>query len=129
MPKTGPSVPRWTIKRGIIDDMKRNCTSSLLDCPFKVIVFLASNIDNPRIIVRFATLEPRTLPTERPPSPPREATMETESSGSDVTTDRRMKPAAISDSPMALDMTSTYRIIRSLTSIITSNDTAKSGRL
>ena len=122
-------MPRWTINRGIIDEMKRNCTSSLLDCPFNVIVFLATSNDNPRIIVRFATLEPRTLPTERPPSPPREATMETESSGSDVMTERRMKPAAISDSPMALDIISTYRMIRSLTSIISSSDIAKMGML
>jgi len=94
-----------------------------------VIVFLATSNDNPRIIVRFATLEPRTLPTERPPSPLREATMETESSGSEVMTERRMKPAAISDRPMALDITSTYRMIRSLTSIISSSDIAKMGML
>ena len=79
--------------------------------------------------MRFATLEPRTLPTERPPSPPREATMETESSGSEVMTERRMKPAAIWDSPMALDITSTYRMIRSLTSIISNSDTSKMGML
>ena len=35
IPKTGPRVPRWTINRGIIEEMKRNCTSSLLDCPFR----------------------------------------------------------------------------------------------
>jgi len=129
MPKTGPRLPRWTINRGIIEDMKRNCTSSLLDCPFKVIAFLEISIANPRIMVRFATFEPRTLPTESPPSPAREATVETESSGSDVTMERRMKPAAISDSPRALDITSTYRMILSLTSIINSNDAAKMGML
>ena len=129
IPNTGPRLPLWKINRGIIEEMKRNCTSSLLDCPFKVIDFLAISIANPRIIVRFATLEPRTLPTESPPSLPREATMETESSGSEVMTERRMNPAAISDSPIARDIISTYLMIRSLTTIISSNDTANSGRL
>ena len=129
MPKTGPKLPRWTINRGIIEEMKRNCTKSLLDCPFKAMVFLAISIASPRIMVRFAILEPRTLPTESPPSPAREATMETESSGSDVVTERRMKPAAISDKPMAWDMIITYRMTRSLTSIMSSNDTANRGRL
>ena len=94
-----------------------------------MIAFLAISIDNPRIIVRFAMFEPRTLPTESPPSPAREATMETESSGNDVMMERRMKPAAISDSPRALDITRTYRMIRSLISIINSNDMAKMGKL
>ena len=117
------------MNRGIIEDMKRNCTSSLFECPFRVIVFLASSIDSPRIIVRFATFEPKMLPTESPPSPAREATVETESSGSEVVTDSMMNPAAISDRPKTLDMISTYRMIRSLTYMITSSDTAKIGRL
>ena len=129
MPKTGPRLPRWTMNRGMIEEMKRNCTSSLLDCPFRVIVFLAISIASPRIMVRFATLEPRTLPTESPPSPAREATVETESSGSEVMMERRMKPAAISDSPRALDITSTYRIIRSLISRIRNNDIIRRGML
>ncbi len=129
MPKTGPKLPLWKMNSGIIEEIKRNCTSSLLDCPLRVIVFLASNIDNPRIIVRFATFEPRTLPTESPPSPSREAIVETESSGSDVVTDRIMNPAAISDIPRALDISSTYRIIRSLTYMISSSDINKTGRL
>ena len=79
--------------------------------------------------MRFATLEPRTLPTESPPSPAREATVETESSGSEVMMERRMKPAAISDSPRALDITSTYRIIRSLISRIRNNDIIRRGML
>jgi len=53
-----------------------------------------------------------------------EATVETDSSGSDVVTERRMKPAAISDRPRALDIANTYLMIRSLTSIISSNDAA-----
>ena len=125
MPKTGPRLPRWTMNRGMIEEMKRNCTSSLLDCPFRVIVFLAISIANPRIMVRFATLEPRTLPTESPPSPAREATVETESSGSEVMTERKMKPAAISDKPRTLDITSTYRMTLSLTNIIRNSDRAK----
>ena len=74
-------------------------------------------------------LDPRTLPTERPPSPAREATVETESSGIDVVTESKMKPAAISDRPKALDMASTYRIILSLISIISSKDIASRGML
>ena len=91
--------------------------------------FLLRRMANPRIMVRFAMLEPRTLPTESPPSPAREATMETESSGIEVITERRMKPAAISDRPKALDKASTYRMIRSLTTVISSRDTAKMGKL
>ena len=74
-------------------------------------------------------LEPKTLPAESPPSPAREATVETESSGSDVVMERRMKPAAISDRPRALDITSTYRMILSLISIISNNDIASKGIL
>jgi hypothetical protein len=129
MPSTGPRLPLWTMNRGIIDEMNRNCTSSLFDCPFSVIVFLASSIASPRIMVRLATFEPRTFPTESPPSPPRDATTETESSGSEVMIERRMKPAAISDSPMALDMIRTYRMIRSLISMMSSNDIASRGML
>ena len=93
------------------------------------ISFRLKSIANPSIIVRFATLEPKTLPTERPPSPAREATVETESSGSDVVIERRINPAAISDKPRACDIVSTYLIILSLTIIISSNDTAKIGVL
>lgn len=89
-----------------------------------MISFLLRSIANPRIAVRFAMLDPRMLPTESPPSPAREATMETESSGIDVVTESKMKPAAISDRPKAWDMASTYRIILSLINIIASNDAA-----
>lgn len=72
-----------------------------------LIVFPAISIDSPRIMVRFAMFEPNTLPTESPPSPASAATVETESSGSEVVMESSMKPAAISDSPRALDIVST----------------------
>ena len=62
---------------------------------------------SPRITVRFAILDPRTFPTESPPSPAMEATVETESSGSEVVIESRMKPAAISERPKILDKTNT----------------------
>jgi len=66
----------------------------LLDSPFTEIAVLLRRIANPTIIVRFATLDPSTLPTDNPPSPMEAAMIETESSGRDVVTDNRRKPAA-----------------------------------
>ena len=124
MPNTGPKLPRWTIKRGITDERNKNWTSSFCDSPFILTSFLVISMANPKIIVRFAMLEPRTFPTESPPSPAREATVETDSSGSDVVMERSIKPAAISESPSLLDKISTYRIILSLINMIISKDIA-----
>ncbi len=52
-------------------------------------------------------LDPRTLPTDKPPSPAKAAMVETESSGKDVVTDSKMNPAAISDRPRTLDKAKT----------------------
>jgi len=84
---------------------------------------------NPIIIVRFAILDPKTLPTDNPPSSTKEATMETESSGKEVVTDKRIKPAAISDKPKTLDRTSVYLIILSLTTPIKNKDIISKGKL
>ncbi len=90
---------------------------------------LLKKIANPMIIVRFATLDPKTLPTDKPPSPPNAAIVETESSGKDVATDNKMKPAAISDKPKALDNTETYLMILSLTTAIKNRDAMSIRRL
>jgi len=68
----------------------------LLEAPLWV---LLKKIANPMITVKFATLDPRKLPTKSPPSPTKAATVETESSGKNVVTESKMKPAAISDNP------------------------------
>jgi len=74
-------------------------------------------------------LDPRTLPTDSPPSPTEAAIVETESSGKDVATESKMNPAAISDNPKSLDNTMTYRIILSLSTAINNKDIAKRGML
>ena len=74
-------------------------------------------------------LEPKTLPTDSPPSPDIEETIDTESSGSDVVIERIIKPAAISDRPRNLDIVNTYRISLSLIRTISSNDMANRGTL
>jgi hypothetical protein len=55
--------------------------------------------------------------------------VETESSGIEVVTDKRMNPAAISDKPKALEMTSTYLIVLSLIKPIKNKDTISRGML
>ncbi len=115
------------MNRGITEEIKRNCTSSLVDSAATEIAVLLRRTANPIIIVRFATLDPRTLPTDSPPSPMDAAMVETESSGRDVVTDNRMKPAAICDKPRTLDKTMTYLMTLSLSRVINNSDTANKG--
>jgi hypothetical protein len=58
-----------------------------------------------------------------------EAIVETESSGREVDTDRRINPAAISDKPKAFDRVNVYRIILSLKIAMKNNDVSKIGKL
>lgn len=74
-------------------------------------------------------LDPRTLPADSPPSPKVAATVDTESSGKDVVTESRMKPAAISDRPKTLDSTRTYRMTLSLSTAISDRDKISKGTL
>jgi len=75
---------------------------------------LLTKTANPIIIVRFATFEPKILPTANPASPLIAASDETESSGREVTSESKIKPAATSDRPNPLEITSTYLITLSL---------------
>ena len=74
-------------------------------------------------------LDPKTLPTDNPPSPTSEATVDTVSSGKEVVTDNRIKPAAISDKPKTLDKISVYLMILSLTTPIKNKDVISKGKL
>lgn len=58
---------------------------------------MLKKVANPIIIVRFATLDPKTFPADKLPSPTKAATVETESSGIEVVTESKTNPAAISD--------------------------------
>ncbi|MCW3980247.1 MAG: hypothetical protein NWF11_02100 [Candidatus Bathyarchaeota archaeon] len=93
------------------------------------ILVLLKKIANPIIIVRFAILDPNTLPTDNPPSSAKEAKAETESSGKEVVTDNRTKPAAISDKPKTLDKINVYLMILSLTTPIRNKDIINKGKL
>ena len=84
---------------------------------------------SPMIIVRFAIFDPKTLPTDNPPSAAKEATVETESSGKEVVTDNRINPAAISDKPKILDRINEYRMILSLTIPIRNKAAINIGKL
>jgi hypothetical protein len=55
--------------------------------------------------------------------------VETESSGIEVVTDNRIKPAAISDKPKALDKTNEYLIILSLTTPMRNKEIISKGKL
>jgi hypothetical protein len=129
IPNMGPKLPLCTINKGIIEDKKRNWTSSFCDSPRIEIADLLINIAKAIIIVKFAMFEPNALPTERPPSLPNEANIDTDSSGNEVDTESIIKPAAISESPRAFDKTREYLIILSLTRAIRNNETARTGML
>ena len=75
------------------------------------------------MIVKLAMFEPKTLPTDNPPSLPNDAKIDTESSGKEVDTDSRTNPAAISESPKTFDSTKVYLIILSLTMAIRKRET------
>ena len=109
------------MNKGITEDKKRNCTSSFCDSPLIKISDLLKNIANAIIIVKLAMLEPKTFPTDRPPSFDADDSIDTESSGNEVVTDNSTNPAAISERPKTFDKTREYLIILSLTMPIRNN--------
>jgi hypothetical protein len=74
-------------------------------------------------------LDPKTLPTDSPPSSANAAIVETESSGREVVTDKSINPAAISDKPKTRDKANTYFIVLSLTKPIKNKEAINRGML
>lgn len=128
-PRTGLRVPLWTIKRGIIEDMKRNWINSFWDSPFNKTAFLLKITAIPIIIVRFAMFEPKTFPAAKPPSLLIVERTETDNSGREVTIESKTKPAAISDNFNPLEITRTYRMTLSLKTPIKKREKIKIKKL
>ena len=80
-------------------------------------------------MVKLAIFEPKTFPTDRPPSFDADDSIDTESSGNDVVIDNSKNPAAISERPKTFDKIRVYLIILSLTMPIRNNEIARMIRL
>jgi len=103
-PSNKLTLPVWSMNKGISDEIKRNLVRLSKTLRLKInFLFLLIITAKPSTIVMLATFEPRMLPRARLPSPRDAALIDTNSSGSEVESERRMKPADISLIPMTFD--------------------------
>jgi hypothetical protein len=79
------------------------------------------------MIVKFGMFKPKTLPTNRPHSFPKEANVDTESLGKEVDIESSINPAVISESPRIFDRKNVYLIILSLTGLMRNFEIARRG--